>query len=135
MNKDSILKIDIKELARLKNLEEISSKSFYLEEVKNDKFEKLKYEYLKKIISNYNLKELKYDEEFLDLILHLINKENKDTNDLHILVTYLVYLDEVVDMLKSSSDNILEILKLISSNLKLEIIEKNKLVFRQGLIY
>lgn len=133
MKKINKTDLDIKEIAKLRNAEEISSRNFDLNCKINNENEKLKYEYLKRIISQINLVELKEDHTFHVLINYILNKDIRDNIDLNILVTYLIYLDEVVEMLKSSHEDIIQVLKSIAENLRSEMFSANRLVFRQGL--
>ena len=125
-------KIDIKEFAKIRIAEVISSKSFDFPSKFQDENEKEKFNYLKRITSQFNLKELKYDEQFQTLISNILTSDSKDEIDIHILMTYLVYLDDVVEMLKSSQEDIIQILRSIAMNLKLEKYLANRLLFRQG---
>jgi hypothetical protein len=121
------------ELAKLKLAEELSFKYENLNCNINDEIEKLKSEYLNRIIFQINLLELKEDLKFHELINYILNKEKRDEIEINILVTYLIYLDEVVEILKSSHDDLIQVLKSISENLRSEFLQANKLVFRQGL--
>ena len=121
------------ELAKLKLAEELSFKYENLNCNINDEIEKLKSEYLNRIIFQINLLELKEDLKFHELINYILNKEKRDEIEINILVTYLIYLDEVVEILKSSHDDLIQVLKSISENLRSEFLKANKLVFRQGL--
>jgi hypothetical protein len=121
------------ELAKLRLSEEISSRFDNLDYKINNEIEKLKFEYLNRIIFQINLLELKDDVKFHEFINYILNKENRDDIEINILVTYLIYLDEVVEMLQSSHDDLIQVLKSVAENLRSEFLKANTLVFRQGL--
>ena len=120
-----------KEIAQIKNNNETDFKNVILEEVKDEKNEILKNHYLKKL-GSLTIKDIKYDENLQKLISYLLGKENKDELDAKILVQYLMCLDELADMLKTSNDDYINILHSIADNLTFENIKKDQLIFKQG---
>lgn len=125
MNKNEFEKFRINNEADFKNIN--------LNEIKDDKNENLKISYLKKI-GNFNyFKDMIAEENFQKLIVYLIGKEIKDEIDSKILNQYLIYLDDLADMLKTSNDEFIQIIKSIAANLSAEHINKDQLIFRQGI--
>jgi hypothetical protein len=132
MKKNSQILIDKKEITKFRNANEINVHNLNLNEAKDDKNEHLKLIYLKKITNHYNFLDLKEDENFQNLIVYLIDKEKKEDIDQQILINYLIHLDEVVEMLKASNENFIDIIHTIATNLSSEKLGAHKLVFRQG---
>ena len=120
------------EIANFRNNREIDFKNIILNEAHDDKNEKVKNEYLKKLMNQASFKDFKNDDNFTNLIIYLIGKEKKENIDLQLLYNYLIYFDDIIRMLVGNTKDFEKILNSIAKNLSYEKINNNKLVFRQG---
>ena len=120
------------ELDNFRNTKEIDFKNIIVNEFIEDKNEIIKFKFLKQLRSQGIFKDIKNDENFINLIIYLVGKEKKEEIDLQLLYNYLLYLNDIVVMLKNSDKDFDKILYSFSKNLTYEKLSNNQLIFRQG---
>ncbi len=68
----------------------------------------------------------------LNYCIKIMEKTNRNVNEIHAVANYLKALDELIKFFKTVSDNFEELLVTISCMLRSEYHQRNKLIFRTG---
>ena len=104
-------------------------RTMIMNEIETRGFYKLKN--ISNYLNNSQIKEFQNDEKFLKFIVSLFGKP-KSLHDISILSFYLSQLDGVIEIIKHSNENIIQLLQELANEFEYEFHLANKLIIKKG---